>query len=68
MLCQHIYDRREAGWEGKQGVAKVQVQQSAPSQTGEHLSHDFWSLQELSVSESKAVVWESSDGKRLLEL
>ena len=69
MLCQHIYDRREAGWEGKQGVAKVQVQQSAsPPQTGEHSSHDFCFLQELSVSEFKAAVWESSDGKRLVEL
>ena len=54
MLCQHIYDRREAGGEGKQGVAKVQVQQSASPQTGEHSSHDFCPLQESSVSESEA--------------
>ena len=63
MLCQHIYDRREAGGEGKQGVAKVQVQQSASPQADEHSSHDFCSLQESSVSESEAYVWESSDGK-----
>ena len=53
---------------GKQEGRKARGGQSASSaisipQTDEHSSHDFCPLQESSVSESEAYVWESSDGK-----